>query len=267
MDRKITRVRNGIQVDGKVKTLGAESVTVVFQNALGQVLLAFGAVIPTDATAGYAKGCIFIDTTGGEGDTVYINEGTAVECDFNVGSLASGDITAVVAGVGLAGGGNSGSVELEVVPDDTSIELDNEDKVSIKDGGVTTAKIADGQVTPAKTNIVEERTATETGATTGTISAGKTHIAVTSGSGDHIVILPAPVVGLKLTIDVGANGFELRSSDPETISINGGSEANAESAIPADSTLFLTCVSATAWKGYFMDADGDVAKIPAAAAA
>lgn len=130
---------------------------------------------------------------------------------------------------------------------------------------VGTSNLQDASVTPAKTNIVEARTATADGTTTGTISANKTHITVTSDDANKIIILPAPVVGLQLTIDVGATGFELRSSTPASISINGGSGSNAESAIPANSTVFMTCVSATAWKGYFMDADGDVAKVEASA--
>lgn len=116
-----------------------------------------------------------------------------------------------------------------------------------------------------RAEIVEARTATTTGATTGTISPASTHVTVTSDSVDKIIILPAPVVGKKLTIHAGATGFELRSSAPATIAINAGSGADAESAIAAASTCYLECVTATAWKGYFLDADSDVAKIQAAA--
>lgn len=92
------------------------------------------------------------------------------------------------------------------------------------------------------------------------------HVTVTSGGAGHEVKLPAPVVGKKLVIHVGATGFDLQSSDPATIAINGGTGSGYESPIAANSTCFLVCVSATAWKGYFMDADGDLAKIVAAAA-
>lgn len=107
--------------------------------------------------------------------------------------------------------------------------------------------------------------ATDTGATTGTILGTTTHASVTSAGATKQVILPAPVVGRTLTIDVGANGFDLKSSAPATIAINGGKGATVKSAIAANSTCYLICVSATAWKGFFMDADGDVAKIAAAA--
>lgn len=130
---------------------------------------------------------------------------------------------------------------------------------------VTTGTITDASVTPVKYNIVEARTATVTGATTGTISATTTHVTVTSDDANKIIILPAPVVGRTLIIHNGATGYELRSSAPATIAINGGTGTNAESAIAADSTCYLVCVTTTAWKGYFMDADGDLAKIEAAA--
>ena len=119
-----------------------------------------------------------------------------------------------------------------------------------------------GTISGPRSDVVEAVTATVGGAA---ISATSSHVTVTASDANHIVILPAPVVGKQLVIDVGATGFELRSSSPTTIAINGGTGADAESAIAANSTCFLVCVSATAWKGYFMDADGDLAKIEAAA--
>lgn len=118
---------------------------------------------------------------------------------------------------------------------------------------------------PVKGNVVQARTVTADGTTTGTISAGVTHVTVTSDDANKILILPAPVVGHQICIHGPATGFELRSSTPASIAINAGTGADAESAIPANATLFLTCVSATAWKGFYMDADGDVAKVEAAA--
>lgn len=110
-------------------------------------------------------------------------------------------------------------------------------------------------------------TATADGLTTGIIPAGASYVTVTSANANHIVALPAPVVGNVIWINVGATGFELRSSAPATIAINGGAEAEAESAIAANSTVLAICISATAWKAIFLDADSDVAKVAAAAAA
>jgi hypothetical protein len=61
----------------------------------------------------------------------------------------SGDITAVVAGSGLTGGGTGGSVTLDVNVDNATIEVDN-DIVRVKDLGITTGKLNDGAVTTIK---------------------------------------------------------------------------------------------------------------------
>ena len=61
----------------------------------------------------------------------------------------SGDITAVVAGSGLIGGGTGGSVTLDVNVDNATIEVDN-DIVRVKDLGITTGKLNDGAVTTIK---------------------------------------------------------------------------------------------------------------------
>lgn len=111
----------------------------------------------------------------------------------------------------------------------------------------------------------EARTATTTGTTTGTISAGTTHVVVTCDSADKIIILPAPVPGLKITLINGATGYELRSSDPATIGINGGVGANAESAVGANTIVKVECVSATNWIGSTVTAAGVVGVLQVAA--
>lgn len=138
---------------------------------------------------------------------------------------------------------------------------------TIADGAVTTAKLADGAATPAKTLNAEARTATAApGGTTGVISDTTTFVTVTSDDANKVITLPTPTPGVMVVINNGATGYELRSSDPATIAINGGSGANAESAIAANSTVVAICISATAWKAFFLDADSDVAKVEAAAA-
>jgi len=54
-----------------------------FVNADRKTILSQGDTVPTDATAGYAVGCIFQHRDGGEGTAIYINEGTEDSCDFN----------------------------------------------------------------------------------------------------------------------------------------------------------------------------------------
>lgn len=111
----------------------------------------------------------------------------------------------------------------------------------------------------------EARTVTATGATTGTISAGVTHVVVTSDDANKILVLPAPVPGQEITIINGTTGYELRSSAPATIGINGGVSANAESAIAASMILVLRCVSATQWIGQSFTAAGVVGVVQVAA--
>lgn len=61
----------------------------------------------------------------------------------------TGDITSVVAGAGLTGGGTSGAVTLDIQVDNATIEI-NSDTVRVKDLGITTAKLNDGAVTTVK---------------------------------------------------------------------------------------------------------------------
>lgn len=111
------------------------------------------------------------------------------------------------------------------------------------------------------------RTATADGLTTGTIADGGLlqFVVVTSADANNIIVLPTPTPGTIVILHNGATGYELRSSSPTTVAINGGTGSGAESAIAANSTCIMICVTATAWKGFFLDADSDVAKVEAAA--
>lgn len=82
---------------------------------------------------------------------VYYNtsDGIVYYWDGTTWRSVSGDITEVIAGSGLTGGGSSGSVTLDLNPDNTTIEV-NADIVRIKDLGVSTAKLADNAVTTIK---------------------------------------------------------------------------------------------------------------------
>ena len=42
-----------------------------------------GTTVPTDGTAGYVTGCLFMKSNGGVGSTLYVNEGSNTSCDFN----------------------------------------------------------------------------------------------------------------------------------------------------------------------------------------
>jgi len=108
------------------------------------------------------------------------------------------------------------------------------------------------------------RTATADGSGDGTIADGTGAVAVTSASANNIIVLPTPTPGTVLYLAVGANGYELRSNAPATVAIGGGTGANAESAIPANSVAVLFCISATAWVGFTI-AGATLAAVEAAA--
>lgn len=84
LNRPINRVRNGLRIDGRLETPEDTQVTVILKDENGNILLASGATVPTDDEKGFAKGCIFIDTSGGVATTFYVNEGDEDDCDFNV---------------------------------------------------------------------------------------------------------------------------------------------------------------------------------------
>lgn len=57
--------------------------TVVFKDADGNVLMAYGTSVPSDAATGYKTACLFLKTNGGNNATLYTNEGTTASADFN----------------------------------------------------------------------------------------------------------------------------------------------------------------------------------------
>lgn len=95
MATKVTNV-NVLQLDGATETVGTPAISVLQRSPAGDVLLAQGATLPTDADAGYAVGCIFLKTNGGVGTVLYVNEGTASSADFN--ALAGAGFTTALVG-------------------------------------------------------------------------------------------------------------------------------------------------------------------------
>jgi len=202
----------------------------------------------------------------------------------------SGD--ASITGSLSVGGANIASGEI-----DATVTLLTDKKLQFRDDGIYIHSGADGKLTIAAdgsgtdditlsgtvtldaalalvaagfTMAAIARTATVTGATTGTIASGPMlqFITVTAGAdANAIVILPAPTPGSIVILHVGATGYELRTSAPATIAINGGAEANAESAIGANTTVLMICATATSWKGLQLGSDGTLAKVEVAAAA
>lgn len=91
---------------------------------------------------------------------------------------------------------------------------------------------------------------TADGLTTGIVPSWARLITAASngGSANNWITLPAPRIGKRITL-LQAAGFEIRSSDPATIGISGGTGAGAESAIAAtDLRVEFVCVSLTNWQ-------------------
>jgi hypothetical protein len=95
--------------------------------------------------------------------------------------------------------------------------------------------------------ITQSRTATADGTGTGAVGVAQEFVQVTSANAAHIITLPDPAFRQTIRLRNGATGYELRTSDPETIAINGGTGAAAESAIGANVLTVCVCDSDTTW--------------------
>jgi hypothetical protein len=97
LSKALYRLTRKGEVPGAITPTGktVSGVTSLMKDNNGKILIATGTTVPTDAGAGYAKGCIFIDTDVGAGSQgVYINVGTTAACNFDViGTVAAGAIT------------------------------------------------------------------------------------------------------------------------------------------------------------------------------
>lgn len=186
-----------------------------------------------------------------------IRDGEVTTDDIADGTIAAADIAA-----GAIGAAALGADAVET----TEIKNLAVTAAKLAADAVETAKIKDANVTPAKTIIAEARTATAApGGTTGVISDTTTFVTVTCDDANKVITLPTPTPGRVVTIRNGATGYELRSSAPGTVAINGGTGSNAESAIAANILVVCRCDSATTWVCTNYGADGTVAATEAAA--
>ena len=188
---------------------------------------------------------IVITTTSADGHISLVSAHTAgdalhIDCDADAGSIVN--IDAGILDVDVTGAATLDAASLALT------------------GAVTVA-------TGIQSAAVE-RTATDDGSGDGTIAAGTSMVLVDADSdANHIIILPAPVVGNIIhLIETGTAGYELRTSTPASIGINGGTASNGESAIAGAITYVrCVCVSSTNWICSQFDADGDESKVEAAA--
>jgi hypothetical protein len=129
---------------GRETTIGAETFNVLMKDDDDMILLATGTTVPTDAGAGFAKGCIFIDTdvaTGSQG--IYINVGTITSCNFDVlgavaGGYAATDMT-------LA----TGSIVLGTAGAGAALSIKGDTKILVGNGTTATSVAVSGDATLA----------------------------------------------------------------------------------------------------------------------
>jgi hypothetical protein len=60
---------------------------ILLKNERG-ALFVVGTTKPTDGTAGYEVGCLFLDIDAAAGSILFCNEGTVASCDFDAVSVA-----------------------------------------------------------------------------------------------------------------------------------------------------------------------------------
>ena len=95
--------------------------------------------------------------------------------------------------------------------------------------------------------------ATADGLTTGTIADNLAEMSEVidvdgvTGQVNHWITLPTPTPGKKLLLLGGGFQYELRSSTPATVKINGVGVANNELAVAASQALECICYNATNW--------------------
>lgn len=66
-------------------------------NKKGEIQIAHGTTVPSDAAAGYAAGCLFFKIDGTVGAQLYVNEGSVTSADFNVFALGTLDLSGLTA--------------------------------------------------------------------------------------------------------------------------------------------------------------------------
>jgi hypothetical protein len=76
---------------------GGQTINVKMRDDAGDILLATGTTVPSGSSAGFAKGCIFIDTNVAAGTTgFYTNNGTNLLCNFVASEAVAGTDASVL---------------------------------------------------------------------------------------------------------------------------------------------------------------------------
>ena len=78
-------VYNAVGLVGPAETVNSVVVYPLLADGTGDILFATGVTVPTNASTGFAKSCLFIDTdVAAMTGSLYLNKGTNTSCQFSL---------------------------------------------------------------------------------------------------------------------------------------------------------------------------------------
>jgi hypothetical protein len=226
---------DSLSIQGYSKTIGAETFKVLLNDADGMILLATGLTVPTDGGAGFAKGCIFIDTNVGAGTTgQYINIGSITAANFDVsGTVTAGSVVEASLGdnaVTLAKMYDlaQGSLIVGGAADaPTALSAKGDTKILVGDGTDLNSVTVTGDVTISNAGVT-------------TIGAGTVH----SSMLDSMVLQVAEVnISKAQILDAGAGGLSHAAGFPLVAT------PGAQSILVLDSAVLIYDYATAAYGG------------------
>jgi hypothetical protein len=121
-------------------------ILVIMRDRNKDISMATGTDVPSNATSGYAKGCLYIDRDVVTGSTgLYENIGTNTSCNFNaIGAITAGEVTLVQGSVLI---GNAGGVA-------TALDGKGDAKVLVGNGTTMTSVALSQDLTITNAGVV-----------------------------------------------------------------------------------------------------------------
>lgn len=208
---------NIVQMDGYAETVNSVAITTLQADQDGNILLAAGTTVPTDASSGYAKGATFLLTNAATGVSGrYQNIGTTSSSLFvNTGTAVAGAQTGLVAQVSLSSAQilalNATPITLVAAPGSGKAIV--VEQIIFKMVTTATAYVSGGNVTfqysggNAVTNVIVAGVVTAGAGTSYTIregidvtAAANTAVTITNATGAFTTGTGTAVVTIKYSI-------------------------------------------------------------------